>query len=47
VADIVCPDDGRVIAVRFEEVPDQAPFTERLTDQSSADRSFETRIEGI
>mgnify|MGYP002761910560 FL=1 len=46
-ADIVRPDDGRVIAVRFEEVPDQAPLTEGVTDQSSADRSFETRIEGL
>jgi amino acid transporter/nucleotide-binding universal stress UspA family protein len=44
-ADIVRPEAGRVIAVRFEEVPDQAPLTEGLTEQSSTDRSFETRIE--
>ena len=43
-ADLVRPDDGRVVAVRFQEVPDQAPLTERLTDQSSSDLSFETRI---
>ena len=46
-ADIVRPDDGRVIAVRFEEVPDQAPLTEGLTEQSSSDRSFETRIDAL
>ena len=30
-ADLARPDDGRVVAVRFEEVPDQAPLTERAT----------------
>ena len=43
-ADLVRPDDGRVVAVRFQEVPDQAPLTESLTGQSSSDLSFETRI---
>ena len=43
-ADIVRPDDGRVVAVRFQEVPDQVPLTEEQTIQSSADRSFETRM---
>ena len=43
-ADLVRPDDGRVVAVRFQEVPDQAPLTEGVTAQSSMDLSFETRI---
>jgi amino acid transporter/nucleotide-binding universal stress UspA family protein len=46
-ADLVRPDDGRVVVVRFEEVPDQAPLTEDVTVQSSSDRSFETRIESL
>ena len=46
-ADVVRPDDGRVVVVRFEEIPDQAPLTEDATVQSSADVSFETRIEGL
>jgi amino acid transporter/nucleotide-binding universal stress UspA family protein len=44
-ADLVRPDDGRVVVVRFEEVPDQAPLTESVTAQSPADVSFETRLE--
>jgi len=43
-ADLVRSDDGRVVAVRFEEIPDQAPLTDDATVQSSADLSFETRI---
>ncbi|WP_435062761.1 amino acid permease [Halobaculum sp. EA56] len=46
-ADLVREDDGRVVAVRFEEVPDQAPLTEDVTVQSDADRSFETRVEAL
>jgi amino acid transporter/nucleotide-binding universal stress UspA family protein len=46
-ADVVRPDDGRVVAVRFEEIPDQAPLTETAAVQSSADLSFETRIEAL
>ena len=46
-ADVVRPDDGRVVVVRFEEIPDQAPLTEDATTQSSADVSFETRIEAL
>ncbi|PSQ05501.1 amino acid transporter [Halobacteriales archaeon QS_6_71_20] len=46
-ADLVRGDDGRVVAVRFEEVPDQAPLTEGVTVQSDADRSFETRVEAL
>ena len=42
-ADLVRGDDGRVVAVQFQEVPDQAPLTRSVTDQSSSDRSFETR----
>lgn len=44
-ADVARPHDGRVIVVRFEEIPDQAPLTEQTTIQSSSDISFETRIE--
>ena len=46
-ADIVRPAEGRVVAVRFEEIPDQAPLTESATVQSSTDRSFETRVEAL
>jgi len=46
-ADLVRPDDGRVVVVRFEEVPDQVPLTEDVTVQSSSDVSYETRIESI
>jgi nucleotide-binding universal stress UspA family protein len=43
-ADMVRGDDGRVIAVRFQEIPDQAPLTEHATVQSPQDRSFEARM---
>ncbi|MFC6838135.1 amino acid permease [Halomarina ordinaria] len=46
-ADLVRPDDGRVVAVRFEEIPDQAPLTEEVTVQSASDVSFETRTEAL
>jgi amino acid transporter len=46
-ADVVRPHDGRVVVVRFEEIPDQAPLTEDVTVQSPADRSFETRVEAL
>jgi amino acid transporter len=46
-ADVVRPHDGRVVVVRFEEIPDQAPLTEDATVQSSADRSFESRVEAL
>ncbi|MFC7132435.1 MULTISPECIES: amino acid permease [Salinibaculum] len=46
-ADIVRPRDGRVVAVRFEEVPDQVPLTDEATVQSAADLSFERRIESL
>jgi len=46
-ADLVRPDDGRVVAVRFQEVPDQVPLTDDTTIQSSADLSFETRTEAL
>jgi len=46
-ADLVRPDDGRVVAVRFQEVPDQVPLTDDMTAQSSADISFETRTEAL
>jgi hypothetical protein len=46
-ADLVRRDDGRVVVVRFEEVPDQAPLTEDVTVQSTADLSYETRVESL
>ncbi len=46
-ADLVRDDDGRVVVVRFEEVPDQAPLTPDVVTQSDADRSFERRIERL
>lgn len=46
-ADIVRPDNGRIMAVRFEEVPDQAPLTEEITEQRSVDDSFKTRIKTL
>jgi nucleotide-binding universal stress UspA family protein len=46
-ADLVRPDDGRVVAVRFQEVPDQVPLTDDMTTQSDADISFETRTEAL
>ncbi|MBP1987853.1 universal stress protein [Halolamina salifodinae] len=46
-ADLIRDDDGRVVVVRFEEVPDQAPLTEDATVQSTADRSFERRVERL
>jgi len=46
-ADVVRPDDGRVVAVRFEEIPDQAPLTEGAAVQSASDVSFEERIEAL
>jgi amino acid transporter len=46
-ADLVRDDDGRVVVVRFEEVPDQAPLTPDVAIQSDADRSFERRIEEL
>ena len=46
-ADLVRDDDGRVVVVQFEEVPDQAPLTEDVAAQSDADRSFEQRVERL
>jgi amino acid transporter len=46
-ADLVRPDDGRVVAVRFQELPDQVPLTDEMTVQSAADRSFEARMEAL
>ena len=46
-ADLVRPDDGRVVAVRFQEIPDQAPLTDAVTVQSESDVSFETRTEAL
>jgi amino acid transporter/nucleotide-binding universal stress UspA family protein len=44
-ANIARKQGGRVMVVRFEEVPDQAPLPEVAATQSPADRSFEERID--
>jgi amino acid transporter len=46
-ADLVRRDDGRVVVVRFQEIPDQAPLTGEVTVQTSSDISYETRIESL
>ena len=46
-ADVVRPHDGRVVVVRFEEVPDQVPLTDDAAVQSSADVSFETGMSAL
>ncbi|MBB6645428.1 amino acid permease [Halobellus ruber] len=46
-ADLVRGDDGRVVAVQFQEIPDQAPLVENVTDQSASDLSFETRTAAL
>jgi nucleotide-binding universal stress UspA family protein len=46
-ADLVRADGGRVVAVRFEEIPDQAPLTEGAAVQSAADVSFESRMAAL
>jgi len=46
-ADIVRADGGRLVAIRFQEVPDQVPLTEAVRVQSSSDISFEQRIESL
>jgi amino acid transporter len=46
-ADLVRPDDGRVVVVRFQEVPDQVPLTRDVTRQSASDVSFEARMESL
>jgi amino acid transporter len=46
-ADAVRSRDGRVLVVRFEEVPDQVPLTGPATVQSAADLSFERRVAAL
>jgi amino acid transporter len=46
-ADLVHERGGRVEVVRFEEVPDQVPLDDRVTEQSTADVAFEGRIEAV
>ncbi|MFB6280803.1 MAG: amino acid permease [Haloferacaceae archaeon] len=46
-ADLARHRGGRVVVVRFEEVPDQAPLPQAAETQSAADRSFEERIERL
>jgi amino acid transporter len=46
-ADLVRRQDGRVVAVRFEEIPDQVPLTESAVAQSSSDLSFESRVAAL
>jgi nucleotide-binding universal stress UspA family protein len=46
-ADLVRPHDGRVVAIRFEEVPDQAPLENAASVQSDADLAFEARADDL
>ncbi|MFC6723600.1 universal stress protein [Halobium palmae] len=46
-ADVVRPHGGRVIVVRFQEVPDQVPLTDDVAVQSSDDVSFEARMNAL
>lgn len=46
-ADLVRRDEGRVIAVLFEEIPDQAPLSKRAEVQMPSDISFETRMDNL
>ncbi|UIP00657.1 amino acid permease [Halobaculum sp. CBA1158] len=46
-ADVAGRTEGRVVVVRFEEVPDQAPLTDDVTVQSPSDVSFEERMEAL
>ena len=46
-ADLVRSGDGRVVAIRFEEVPDQAPLDDAASVQSAADVAFESRVEDL
>ena len=42
-ADLVRPHDGRVLAIRFDEVPDQTPLENAASVQSTEDLAFEAR----
>ena len=46
-ADLVRRDDGRVMVVHFQEVPDQVPLTDEIAKQSSVDVAFESRMEAL
>ena len=46
-ADLVRPDGGSIVVVRFQEVPDQVPLTDDVAVQSPSDISFETRIDSL
>jgi len=46
-ADLVRADDGRVVVVQFDEVPDQAPLDHAAEVQSPADVRFEERTEDL
>ncbi|MFB6126836.1 MAG: amino acid permease [Halolamina sp.] len=45
-ADLV-DDKGRVVVVRFDEVPDQVPLTDDAAVQTSTDISFERQVESL
>jgi amino acid transporter len=46
-ADVARPHDGRVVAVRFEEIPDQAPLTNDVTHRYTTDAAFERRVDRL
>ena len=46
-ADVARPHDGRVVAARFEEIPDQAPLTNDVTHRYTTDAAFERRVDRL
>ncbi len=46
-ADLARPNDGRVVVVWFEEVPDQTPLDEAAEVQSPADVQFEEQTDSL
>ena len=46
-ADLVRDNDGRVLAIRFQEVPDQTPLENAAAVQSAADLAFEARTDDL
>ena len=47
IAETVCPADGRITAVQFDEVPDQQPLSYASDAQSADDLAFERRTDEL
>ena len=47
LASTLCPDDGRVVVVQFDEVPDQTPLRYAAGVQSVTDAEFERRTDEL